>query len=91
MTTAPSQDGPFHTRQQAAAAFADWLTGPRGSISATASQHAAEALTDTLDVLGIPLGAFDKAVIGELAELDPLTVAVVMSWLSRAARDQPRP
>ena len=91
MTTAPSQDGPFHTRQQAAAAFADWLTGPRGSISATASQHAAEALTDTLDVLGVPLGAFDHAVIFELAELDPLTVAIVMSWLNRAARDQPRP
>ena len=91
MTTAPSQDGPFQTRQQAATAFADWLTGPRGSIPSTASQHAAEALTDTLGVLGVPLGAFDHAVIGELAELDPLTVAIVMSWLHRAARDQPRP
>jgi len=81
VTTAPSQDGPFHTRQQAAAAFADWLT----------TQHAAEALTHTLDVLGVPLGAFDHAVIGELAELDPLTVAIVTSWLYRTARDQPRP
>jgi hypothetical protein len=91
VTTAPSQDGPFQTRQQAAAAFADWLAGPRGGISATASQHAAEALTDTLDVLGVPLGAFDRAVVSELAELDPLTVAIVMSWLHRAARDQSRP
>ena len=91
MTTAPSQDGPFQTRQQAAAAFADLLTGPRGSIPASATQHAAEALTGTLDVLGVPLGAFDHAVIAELAELDPLTVAIVMSWLHRAARDQSRP
>ena len=88
MTAAPSRDGPFQTRQQAAAAFADWLSGPRGSIPATATQFAAEALTDTLDVLGVPLGAFDHAVIGEL---DPLTVAIVMSWLHRAARDQSRP
>ena len=91
MTAAPSRDGPFQTRQQAAAAFADLLTGPRGRIPATATQHAAEALTGTLDVLGVPHGAFDHAVIFELAELDPLTVAIVMSWLNRAARDQPRP
>ena len=91
VTHPPSQDGPFQTRQQAAAAFAGGLAGPRGGISPTASQHAAEGLTNTLDVLGVPLGAFDHAVIRELAELDPLTVAIVTSWLYRTARDQPRP
>ena len=100
-------DMPFRSREEAEHVFAGFrkaaergTSGPPGEkLVFTRSQHLAEALADTLDVLispddvlSGPLGEYDLAVVGKVAAaLDPVDVGVLNSMIRRAAHDQPRP
>jgi hypothetical protein len=101
----PAGDGPWHTREQAAARYAGFAAAAeRGTSGAPGEQIVyepgqleRETITDTLDtliapadVLSGPLGEYDLAVVGKIAEaLDPVDVAVLCSMICRAAHDTP--
>jgi hypothetical protein len=79
--------GPFRTRQEAEAHLTGWR-----SLMPLASRHRhrgnLETLTDAMDMLGVPLGDYDREILGQLAaQLDPLAVAVLVSLIRRAAHD----
>jgi hypothetical protein len=91
-------DGPFDSRPQAEAAFADFAaaaargrTGPPGEeITYTMAQFLADAITDTIEDLDGPPGAYDRALITHLAGyLDPVEAATLISWIRRTRRDYP--
>jgi hypothetical protein len=91
-----ASDGPWHTREEAAARYAAFTaaadrgaSGPPGEQLVYApGQLEGETITDTLDVLGVELGDYDREVIARLAALlGPLDSLVVNSLIQRAARD----
>jgi hypothetical protein len=83
---APADYGPFRTREEAEACLTGWR-----SLMPLAPQirhrNNLETLTDALDMLGAELGEFDREVLGQVADLDPLTVVVLVSLIRRAAHD----
>ena len=81
-------DPPLASRAEARIRFASYVRAARGGTFGPASHLGLCTLTDTLDVLGVPLGGWDLAVLRQLAGLDPLTVATIASLFYRAARDQ---
>jgi hypothetical protein len=78
--------GPFRTRQEAEARLTGWRSlmplAPQ-----TRHRNNLEDLTVAMEMLGVELGDYDREVLGELAELDPLAVAVLVSLIRRAAHD----
>jgi hypothetical protein len=55
--------------------------GPAGHVNLC-------TLTDTLDVLGLPVDDLEQRALTQLAELDPIIVAVVDNLLNRAAANE---
>jgi hypothetical protein len=83
-------DSPFGTRQQAEAVFAHFRRGAERGIYGPASQFLADALADSIHVFDVQLGEYDRQLITRLAQsLDPVDVAVICSWVRRAAHDCP--
>ena len=91
-------DGPFSSREEAAAVFAEFCraaergtSGPSGEqLVFTGDQHLTDALTDSIDSFGVELGAYDHQLIAWLAGLlDPVDIAVICSWMRRVAHDVP--
>lgn len=89
VTSLPPDDGPFDSRAQASARFAPFRRTARSGTFGPG--FAAQSLADTIDVFpGADLGRYDLEVIGRLAALlDVIDLAVVMSWIRRAAGDAP--
>ena len=83
-------DSPFSTRRQAEAVFAHFCRGAEHGTYGPASQFLAEALTDSIHVFDVQLGGYDRQLIARLARLlDPVDIAVICSWVRRAAHDRP--
>jgi hypothetical protein len=83
-------DSPFGTRQQAEAVFAHFRRGAERGTYGPASQFLADALADSIHVFDVQLGEYDRQLITRLAQvLDPVDVAVICSWIRRAAHDRP--
>jgi hypothetical protein len=83
-------DSPFGTRQQAEAVFAHFRRGAEHGTYGPASQFLADALADSIHVFDVELGEYDCQLITRLARLlDPVDVAVICSWIRRAAHDCP--
>jgi hypothetical protein len=82
--------GPFRTREEAEACLTGWR-----SLVPLAPAHRyrgnLETLTDAMEMLGAELGQYDRQVLGQVAGLDPLTVAVLVALIRRAAHDRPDP
>ena len=91
VTSLPPGDGPFDSRAQASARFAPFRRAVRRGTFGPG--FAAQSLADTIDVFpGAELGRYDLELIGRLAGLlDVIDLAVVMSWIRRAAGDEPDP
>ena len=88
-TTDPT-DSPFRTRRQAETVFAHFRRGAEDGTYGPASQFLADALTDSIHVFDVQLGGYDRQLIERLAQLlDPVDVAVICSWIRRAAHDCP--
>lgn len=88
--TADPTDSPFRTRQQAEAVFAHFRRGAEQGTYGPASQFLADALADSIHVFDVQLGSYDRQLIARLAQLlDPVDVAVICSWVRRAAHDCP--
>ena len=83
-------DSPFGTRQQAEAVFAHFCRGAEHGTYGPASEFLADALADSIHVFDVQLGEYDRQLITRLARLlDPVDVAVICSWIRRAAHDCP--
>ena len=83
-------DSPFRTRRQAEAVFAHFRHGAEQGTYGPASQFLADALADSIRVFDVQLGGYDRQLIKRLAQLlDPVDVAVICSWVRRAAHDCP--
>jgi hypothetical protein len=83
-------DSPFRTRRQAEAVFDHFRRGAERGTYGPASQYLAEALTDSIHIFDVQLGSYDRQLIERLAQLlDPVDVAVICSWIRRAAHDCP--
>jgi hypothetical protein len=83
-------DSPFRTRRQAETVFAHFRRGAEDGTYGPASQFLADALTDSIHVFDVQLGGYDRQLIARLAQLlDPVDVAVICSWIRRAAHDCP--
>ena len=83
-------DSPFSTRRQAEAVFAHFCRGAEHGTYGPASQFLADALTDSIHVFDVQLGGYDRQLIARLARLlDPVDIAVICSWVRRAAHDRP--
>jgi hypothetical protein len=83
-------DSPFRTRRQAEAAFDHFRRGAEHGIYGPTSQFLADALADSIHIFDVQLGGYDRQLIERLAELlDPVEVAVICSWVRRAAHDCP--
>jgi hypothetical protein len=83
-------DSPFRTRRQAETVFAHFRRGAEHGTYGPASQFLADALADSIHVFDVQLGGYDRQLIERLAELlDPVDVAVICSWIRRAAHDCP--
>jgi hypothetical protein len=81
-------DSPFRTRQQAETVFAHFRRGAEHGTYGPASQFLADALADSIHVFDVQLGSYDRQLIERLAQLlDPVDVAVICSWIRRAAHD----
>jgi hypothetical protein len=72
-------DSPFRTRRQAETVFAHFRRGAEHGTYGPASQFLADALADSIHVFDVQLGQL----------LDPVDVAVICSWIRRAAHDCP--
>jgi hypothetical protein len=99
MTHPPPENGPFQTREQAAAVFAAFAqaaetgtAGPPGEqLTFTGPQFLAESLTDAIEMWATA-GDYDRQLIGRLAaRLDAVDIAVIMSWLYRIRPDHRQP
>ena len=77
-------DPPLASRTQAQVRFAPYCRTARDGTFGPASFVGYCTLTDTLTVLGVDLGNYDRAVLQQLGSLDPLTVAVLASLFDRA-------
>ena len=88
VTSLPPDDGPFDSRAQASARFARFRRTARRGVFGPG--FAAQSLADTIDVFpGAELGRYDLELIGRLAALlDAVDLAVIMSWIRRAAGDE---
>jgi hypothetical protein len=83
-------DSPFRTRRQAETVFAHFRRGAEDGTYGPASQFLADALADSIHVFDVQLGGYDRQLIERLAQLlDPVDVAVICSWIRRAAHDCP--
>jgi hypothetical protein len=83
-------DSPFRTRRQAETVFAHFRRGAEDGTYGPASQFLADALADSIHVFDVQLGGYDRQLIARLAQLlDPVDVAVICSWIRRAAHDCP--
>jgi hypothetical protein len=83
-------DSPFRTRQQAEAVFAHFRSGAEHGPYRPTSQFLADALADSIHVFDVRLGGYDRELIARLARLlDPVDVALICSWIRRAAHDCP--
>ena len=83
-------DGPYRTRRQAETVFAHFRRGAEDGTYGPASQFLADALADSIHVFDVQLGGYDRQLIERLAQLlDPVDVAVICSWIRRAAHDCP--
>jgi hypothetical protein len=83
-------DSPFRTRRQAEAVFAHFRHGAEHGTYGPASQFLADALADSIHAFDVQLGGYDRQLIARLAQLlDPVDVAVICSWVRRAAHDCP--
>ena len=83
-------DSPFRTRRQAETVFAHFRRGAEHGTYGPASQFLADALADSIHVFDVELGEYDCQLITRLARLlDPVDVAVICSWIRRAAHDCP--
>jgi hypothetical protein len=83
-------DSPFRTRRQAEAVFDHFRRGAERGTYGPASQFLADALTDSIHIFDVQLGSYDRQLIERLARLlDPVDVAVICSWVRRAAHDWP--
>jgi hypothetical protein len=83
-------DSPFRTRRQAETVFAHFRRGAEHGTYGPASQFLADALADSIHVFDVQLGGYDRQLIERLAQLlDPVEVAVICSWIRRAAHDCP--
>jgi hypothetical protein len=83
-------DSPFRTRRQAETVFAHFRRGAEDGTYGPASQFLADALTDSIHVFDVQLGGYDRQLIARLAQLlDPVDVAIICSWIRRAAHDCP--
>lgn len=99
MTYPPPSDGPFASRQQAEAVFAHFRQAaqrgrsgpPWEQLTYTTPGFLADSLADTIDSFpGAVVAAYDRILIDRIAGLfDPVDVAVIMSWIRRAAGDRP--
>ena len=83
-------DSPFRTRRQAETVFAHFRRGAEHGTYGPASQFLADALADSIHVFDVQLGGYDRQLIARLAQLlDPVDVAIICSWIRRAAHDCP--
>jgi hypothetical protein len=91
-------DGPFRTPEQADDVFAAFIHAaengtsgaPGEQLSRSAYHFKLDALTDTLDELGVEQAEYDRQVIREIADLlSPTETAVLISLFQRAAHDRP--
>jgi hypothetical protein len=83
-------DRPFRTRRQAETVFAHFRRGAEDGTYGPASQFLADALADSIHVFDVQLGGYDCELIERLAQLlDPVDVALICSWIRRAAHDCP--
>ena len=83
-------DSPFRPRRQAETVFAHFRRGAEDGTYGPASQFLADALADSIHVFDVQLGGYDRQLIERLAQLlDPVDVAVICSWIRRAAHDCP--
>ena len=80
-------DPPLASRAQAQARFGAYIAGARRGTFGPASWLGYCSLTDSLDVLDVDLGHYDRVVLQQLGQLEPLTVAVLVSLFHRAAHD----
>jgi hypothetical protein len=70
--------------------FANFRRGAEHGTYGAASQFLADALADSIHVFDVELGEYDCQFIARLARLlDPVDVAVICSWIRRAAHDCP--
>ena len=70
--------------------FAHFRRGAEQGTYGPASQFLADALADSIRVFDVQLGGYDRQLIERLAQLlDPVDVAVICSWVRRAAHDCP--
>jgi hypothetical protein len=84
------QNGPYDTREQAEAAYADFTRGAESGMLASRFQFLADAIEDVIVDLGAAAGAYDREVAAKLAALLTATeIGVICSWIRRAAGDQP--
>jgi hypothetical protein len=91
------QNGPFHSREQAEAVFAEFRQAaelgrsgsPGEQLVFTPRQFKAEALADAIGYWA-ELGDYDRQLIELLAGmLDAVDISVVCSWLYRIMQDVP--
>jgi hypothetical protein len=70
--------------------FAHFRRGADRGTYGPASQFLADALADSIHVFDVQLGEYDRQLIARLAQLlDPVDVAVICSWVRRAAHNCP--
>jgi hypothetical protein len=75
--------GPYETERQAMAASLWERSGREGDMDVANLTHLRAALA------GIGLGAYDRRIIGWLANYEPSTVAVICGLISRARKAGP--
>lgn len=93
-TAPPARDpanGPYATREEAEAAFADLARGAESGTLGTRTQFLAASVIDTIDNFA-ETGAYDQQLAGRLASLlGAADIGVIASWVRRAAHDRPDP
>ena len=83
------QNGPYASRAEAEAAYADFTRGAESSTLASRGRFLGDALVDVIDEFG-STGAYDRDLIGRLADLlTAVDMGVICSWIRRAAHDRP--
>ena len=81
-------NGPFDTEQQARelpAVREVYAAFDRDPGAGKMAPHNHRLLTAALEAAGVELGAYDERIAAWLAQWEPHTVAVIASWITRAA------
>ena len=89
-----SDSGPFDTEQQARelpAVREVYAAFDRDPGAGKMAPHNHRLLTAALEAAGVELGAYDERIAAWLALWEPHTVAVIASWITRAARTGGQP